>query len=240
MPTEMIIDFSEVQNMYNASPKSFITEMRKFLYRVRRSFVGNRDKDGSFRRSIRGQAHHYFDRPWKPYVAEAFTGSVSTNPSGMALRMGVKQSRLEKMPFLKALAEGATITPKSAKYLIIPHYKNLLSVGLLGRLGGRGKNTYAKQFREWADNGYIDGPIPDTGGKMLFFGDFGNQKGSHRGRHLMNLNRKLLFTGVKRVQIKKRFDFVGKFEAQQSGIVKRANNAVNRVIRAMERGKVEA
>jgi hypothetical protein len=237
MSTEMIIDFTEVQNMFRSTPEIFLTEMRKFLYRERRSFVGNRQKPGSFRKSLYGQMHHYYGRPWKPYVADAFTGTVSADSSGMTLIMGVKQNRLEKMPYLKALAEGATITPKNAKYLLIPHYENLRAVGLFGRLGGSGKNTYANQFRKWADAGYIDGPVPDAGGKLLFFGDFGNQKGSHYGRHLMTLNRKLLFTGVKRVQIKKRFDFVGKFKSRQSGMLNRANTAVKRAILAVERNR---
>jgi hypothetical protein len=240
MGAEMILDLTDVQKMFSASPQIFLTEMRKFLYRERRSFVGNKEKAGSFRKNIYNQKHHYFERPWKPYVAEAFTGKVSQDSSGMTLQMGVKRNRLEKMPYLQALAEGATIRPKNANYLLIPVYKNLLSIGLFGRLGGSGKNTYAKKFREWADAGYIDGPVPDIGGKMLFFGDFGNQRGTHYGRHLTNLNRKLLFVGVKRVDIRKRFDFVGSFESRQTGIEKRANTAVNRAIRAIERRKVEA
>ena len=78
MSTEMIIDFTEVQNMFRSTPETFLTEMRKFLYRERRSFVGNRQKPGSFRKSLYGQMHHYYGRPWKPYVGRClYRHSVS-------------------------------------------------------------------------------------------------------------------------------------------------------------------
>ena len=111
---------------------------------------------------------------------------------------------------------GLKRCPSSAK---APYKKQIIPLLTLAFWTWReGEKTM--QIWEWADAGYIDGPVPDIGGKMLFFGDFGNQRGTHYGRHLTNLNRKLLFVGVKRVDIRKRFDFVGSFESRQTGIEK--------------------
>lgn len=242
----VILGDKEIQQKLAMAPKAFSRNFRRQFYHEGNKFVGNKKKDGSFRKELQNQAHRYETRAWKPYVAEAFTREVvgDSLARGMYLRMGVKPNRLEKMPFLMALAEGATITPKNANWLIIPNYENMRSVGLWGRLGGHGKMTFARKFREWADSGNIDA-VSGNNGKMYFYGyfperwGFGKGSGSHFSRHMGMLHHKLLFTGVKRAVIKKRFDFIGRFNARQSGIVKRANNMVNRTIRAIERGRIE-
>lgn len=234
-----ILGEKEVQQLFAMAPKTFSAAMRRWMYRERRSFVGNKKKDGVIRRDLQRKPHRYEQRNWKPYVADAFTGVLENKNSlaNMTLRMGVISNRLEKMPYLQALAEGATIRPKNAQWLIVPHYGNLASAGLFGRYGGRGKRTYAKLFGEMFNKSNIHGVI--HGGKLLVYGDFPTSGGSHNARHSHLLHHKLLFIGLKKVSIKKRIKFYERFNSRIPSITKRANNAIKQTIRGIERGRIE-
>ena len=227
--SRVIIGDDEVQQLFKMAPRTFANSMAKWMWRERRSFVGTKKHHGAFRRSLLRKPKKYGDGTWSEGIPRAFTGKVfgPKRIENMTLVMGVEEKWLKKMPYVEALGKGATIVPKSKKWLMIPHYQNLKG---FGRVGGHGKRTYSDLMQEL--QAHLDQPFLFHG-KLLVFGD--TPKGEERG----HLHRKLLFVGVKQAKIKRQFNFEGHFNRRVPGMIKRANNAVKRTVRDMNRGYAE-
>lgn len=220
---------NEVQQLFSMAPKTFANAMAKWMWRERRSFVGTRKHHGAFRRSLLKKPKKYGEGTWGEGVPRSFTGKVfgSEKLENMTLIMGVEPEWLKKMPYVEALGEGATIVPRTKKWLMIPHYKNLKG---FGKVGGHGKRTYSDLMQEL--QAHLDQPFLYHG-KLLVFGD------TPKGEQYGHLHRKLLFVGVKQAKIKQQFNFEGRFNRRIPGMIKRANNMVKRTVRGIDRGRVE-
>lgn len=221
----------EVSRLFEMAPKVFADTMSHWLWRERRNFVGNKKKQGAFRRHLGKKTRRDTGKPWSVGVRNAFSGFVN-HPKviqGMTLKMGVNEKWLKRMPYLELLGTGGTLTPKRSSWMIVPNYKNLRTVAEYRKYGGHGKNTFGKLFRKLYEGSDLHYLL--FHGKMLYFGDF-------EGRSHAHLNDKLLFTGIKSAQIKRQFDFQRSFIRRRNGMVKRANNMVNRTVRSLNSGKV--
>lgn len=226
----------EIEQMFKTAPKVFTNAVRSWLIRERNSFVG---KNGKFTKYLRAKQRHYRTGYWSEFVARAFGGHVENenNLGSMRLRMGIRDERRKKMPYLEALGNGATITPKNSDWLIIPNYKNLMSVSLFGRYGGSGKRSFIKLFKRMLDSGELQAPVLFHG-RLLYFGNTPESSGSHEIRHKHNLDRKLLFVGVKSVDIPKQFDFEGAWKMRLPSAMKRGEKAIAKAVEKIEKGKV--
>jgi hypothetical protein len=224
----------EIEQMFKTAPKVFTAAVRSWLIRERNSFVGKR---GAFVKELLSKQRKYRPGQWSQFVASAFGGRVENenNLNNMHLRMGIRDERLEKLPYLEALGKGAKINPKDAQWLIIPNYKNLMAVGLFGRYGGRGKRSFNKLFKKMYDS---DLTIVQRRGRLFFFGDTPDAGGSHEIRHKHELNRKLLFVGVKSVTIPQQFNFGASWQKRLPKVLQRGEKAIAKAVEKIEKGKV--
>ncbi len=235
----------KVERMFAAAPKVFARSMTHFLWRVRKTFVGNKRDSGVFRRSLERKRRKYRDGTWSNAMGRGFTGIIDRPEStgNMTLKMGISPKWQERIPYLSELSKGYTVTPKNRQWLIIPMYKNLLSVGLFGRIGGTGmgktKRTWSKFMAAMNAGGKLDQPFVFHG-KLLFFGDVPDKGGTHEKRHLHGLHRKLLFVGVKRTVVKQQYDFYKAFERRVPVIKRQAEREVYRTTQLLEKGKMWA
>lgn len=240
-----LLGSDKVQKMFYAAPKVFARAMTHFLWRERKNFVGNKRHSGAFRRTLERKKRKYRDGTWSKAMGRGFTGTIDHPEStgNMTLKMGISQKWQERIPYLSELSKGYTVTPKNRQWLIIPMYKNLLSVGLFGRIGGTGmgktKRTWGRLMAAMNAGGKLDQPFVHHG-KLLFFGDVPDKGGTHERRHLHGLHRKLLFVGVKRTTIKQQFDFYRAFERRVPGLKIRVEKTIYRVTQNLEKGKMWA
>lgn len=235
-----ILGEDRVQQMFATAPRAFARSMTHWLWRERKSFVGNRRHMGSFRRTLLRKKRKSYDGTWSQGMARAFTGKVNhpERLSNLQLSLGISDKWQERIPYLEKLSEQHTITPKNRQWLMLPFYENLRSVGLFGRVGGFGMGKTKSHWGRVIQMLYNSSRITPIlfHGKLLFFGDTAGEAGSHRGRHLGRLHKRLLFVGVKKVSIKKQYDFLKAFQRRVPGIIKRANNMVDRTMREIDRG----
>jgi hypothetical protein len=236
----VILGQNRVQILFAMAPKIFSRTMTHWMWRERKLFLGNKKYDGSFRRSLNRKQRKYGDGEWSSAIGKAFTGEINhpENLNGMQLRMGISDRWQRKIPYAEFLGTGGTITPKNKKWLMIPNYKNLRSIGLFGRVGGTGmgttKNNWSRVINMLYNSSRIN-PIAYHG-KLLYFGNTHGEKGTHQKRHLAHLHDKLLFTGVKRTKVKKQFDFIRSFERRIPGATKRAETMINRTVKKIDSG----
>jgi hypothetical protein len=240
-----LIGSDRVQQMFTAAPRVFSRTLTHFLWRERKNFVGNKRHSGSFRRTLERKKRKYREGTWSKAMGKGFTGSID-HPEGtgnMTLKMGISPKWQDRVPYLSELSRGYTVTPKNRQWLIIPMYRNLLSVGLFGRIGGTGmgktKRTWSKFMAAMSSAGKLDQPFMYHG-KLLFFGDVPDKGGSHEKRRLHGLHRKLLFVGVKRATVKQQFDFYKAFERRVPGVKNRIEKLIARTTMNLEKGKMWA
>lgn len=228
----------EVSELLDSAPEVFTSAIRSWLFSEKNKFVGGgrSKKEGDFEKELGQKKRKYRSGNWSKYIARAFGGEVESGDDlgNMLLHMHPKSDRKEKLPYLESLAKGATVTPKNAKWLIIPNYKNLLTVGLFGRVGGNGKNTFQKLFKQLYNTSQLQ--MVPYHGRLLYFADTPDVGGSHGKRHMHQLNRKLLFTGVKQTQYGKQFDFEQSWNNRISDVVARGNKTIERTVSQIERG----
>lgn len=233
--------YEDVLEMFRGYPKAFTLGMRKFLFREKRAFIGNKKGvKGTFRRSLANKKRKY-RKPgtnWNSGLGAVFTGNMSNREQldNMTMHMGVDERNWKKIPLLQLLSKGGTVRAKN-KWLMLPMYKNLDSIGLLGRYGS-GSNA-KRNWTKWRkDNSHYLQSFYSRG-RFLVFGDMdtAHMRGSHRNRHLGKLNRKLLFVGVPSVSIKQQFDFIKSANKRFANIGARADKAVDRIVTAIEKGK---
>lgn len=233
MKSITVLGERRIQRLFEMAPKVFTEAMAHWLWRERRMFVGNKERQGSFQRQLGRKTRKDAGRKWRVGIGNAFKGWID-NPKrlyGMTLTMGVNDVWLKRMPYVELLNTGGTITPKRANWLIIPKYDNLRTVSEYKKYGGHGKMTFNKLFRQLYDNS--DLYYMFFHGKMLYFGDFESGGKSH-------LNNKLLFVGVKSAKIKRQFNFERSFTRRKSGMIRRAEKMASRTVRNIDQGKLWA
>ena len=245
----VILGEKQVEDLFKMAPKVFTNEVTHFLWKERLMFVGNKKEMGTFRRGLLRKKRKFYDGTWGQGMARAFTGNLNrptgrlsnvlNSLDGLELSMGVIDKWKRRIPYLEFLSEGGTVRPKNKEWLMIPFYKNLRSVGLFGRIGSNIHDK--KNWTRWRRENQIRmGDFVPFHGKLLVFGDIPKeeQTGTHFNRHLGRLHRKLLFVGVKRVNVKKQFDFEKSFERRKPAIINRAIRMTEKTVQQMDKGKI--
>lgn len=230
-----------VEQLFLMAPKVYTDSIAHWFWRERKLFVGNKSRKGAFAKSLERKEHKTYGGLWRRGgIGQAFTGGIN-HPhimNNMTLNMGVTDEWRKRMPYIDILSTGGTVRPVSKQWMLIPFYKNLRSIGLLGRIGNnaRDKKNWTKWRRE--QRGHFD--IFIYHGKLLVFGDYPSSEatGSHEARHMGRLNRKLLFVGVKRATIKKRFDFEKSFKRRVPTMIGRGEKIILTTTSKLDSGKL--
>lgn len=229
----------KIAYLLRMAPETFTRQVKLWMWREKVAFVGSAKKDGKFTKEILNKPRKYRDGNWTRFVARAFTGVVDneSNLNAMQLRMGItREERKKDLPYLESLGFGATNKPVKKDWLMIPNYKNIFAAGLYGRYGARGKNNFSKLLANLYDK-HISPVLYH--GKLLIFGDFPDQGGSHVLRHQRTMDRKLLFTGVKNTRMEGQFNFEASWNKRLPAIVKHGTTMIERTVRSLERGYLE-
>lgn len=193
-----------VKEMINRAPEVYRKAVLGWLLKERNSFVGDGKKDGVFRKKLL-RKKTVRGGTWETKVARIFKGWIGNGEKlGMYLEMGFPTTKKRKIhEILETLTKSHSVT--STSYMPTPVYKNLAGV----------KNTY-KFFKRKSSLGELT--VVRDAEKILFF----DKKGS----------KDLLFVGVKKIYIKKQFDF-------QYDWSKRLPNAIERYQKAIDKATLK-
>lgn len=229
-----------------AFPTTMHDQYIKWLYSVRKSYIGTRTgKMGKFRRDLarlkRGAgAPTEFARSgnWPKNVTNAFKGSVNRGSGDWAtsrLNMG---TGYDDNPFLRGLYSMDVSTPwslvKSGSNMVFPVYSNLRRRGrLVGPMHINRKNQALKQTLDDDQTFSIK-----RGGKTLIFDAMDiNKRGPNRGKLRPTA---LLFVLGREFVMPKKFDFLNQFNTLKPQYVNRADGMLKRAVRAIEKGYLRA
>lgn len=238
-----VLGEKKAQRILAEAPSALSDAVEHWMWKERLRFIGNNSEDGAFRKSLMRKKRFRDGRGWsKGLVHGAFKGRIVRGglPFDKNLILGVSKGNRERMPFLEALTSAHTVSPVNKSWLIIPFYRNLRAVGLFGRYGswnyGKTKKHWGRLRNELSGTSSLDFVLYH--GKLLVFGDIEKRGGGHRQRHLEQLNRKLLFVGVKQMRIRKKIDFIGSANRRSAGMKNRAETFLSRTIKKMEGGHI--
>jgi hypothetical protein len=225
-----VLNERRLQIALASAPKVFTREVAHWLWKERKTFIGNKTYMGSFRQSLLRKKRKSYDGTWNKGLAMAFVGFPSgMNTLGtMEMHLGLSDKWRKKIPYIEELAKGYSVSPKSKKWLVIPFYKSMRGIQRSGRYGGTAmgvaKNTWSKYLSQKFEDKAIK--VVPYHGKVLFFGT--DKAGS--------MKNKLMFVGVKHVKIKKQFDFLAACRRRIPGIIRRAAKTVDKTVAKLEKG----
>jgi hypothetical protein len=214
----------KVDKALRTAPIAATEYMRKWLFHESRTFVGNKKRDGTFRRELRNKTNSR-GKKWSPFVAKRFKGYVEKKDTlNMALHMGPnlsgnKKLRLAPKKNLTRLGVGRvleqmenpyTIAPSRGKWLIIPNKNNLAKIGI--------RKGFMYRFEELYNKGFLTMVPGESGGVVSYFLD---EDGINKNKKLRNPLGAQLFFGVRRTRVKKQFSFVNSWNARVPSALKR-------------------
>lgn len=211
------------------SPKVFRNALVGTLMNEKKKFIGVKGKPGAFRRKLMkkklagGRKGRHGESGWSSGIIGNITGWVEQKPTiaGTYLDMGVLGERkIHKI--IEFLGRGGSITKGSGE-LIIPHYRNLMSVGIkIKTLVSAGKYlmdyeriTGRKTFRM------------RMGGQSRYYDEQLAAEGKFQ--------QALMFTGMHRITIKKQFDFVKDWKRREPKAIERMQKAVDKASKRIQR-----
>lgn len=212
----------EVARKLGYAPKVFTRRVFGWLLTERDMFVGGKRNgktvDGVFRKKLMRKTSSKGTK-WPANVVRIFRGEVfnSNRLDDMSLQMGpgIKRER----PFVKImefLARGGSVS--SQNFMVVPVYRNLPS-----------KKAPYKLFKRMADANQLV-TIRDAGRVYWFRRDDPNEESPEND---------LMFIGVKRIDVKKQFDFQGDWNRRLPTVFVRGRKTIDKAVVDIDKGKVE-
>ena len=204
-----------VSKMLTEAPERFRRTLLKWLLQERDSFVGNKKKDGVFRRKLMRRTSSR-GWPWEARVARVFRGEVENDRQINDMRLHMGAGLKGERPFvrgLRTIAYGGTIT--SPVFMPIPIYGHLKS-----------KAAAYRQFRQMNEADQL--VAIRTGGKVLWVDKEKIEQGA-------DVHQAALFVGVKRIDIKPHFNFDQDWANRVPQVVNRGQKALDRATKRAER-----
>jgi len=189
--------------LFTQAPEMYRKTILGWLIKERGSFVGDKNRLGSFTRSIMSKRRARGDGTWSARVAKAFKGYIANENQieGMTLTMGI--GLRHGSGFTEAIAkmeEG--YSQHTSRYMILPNYSGLRDAFIA-------KNPY-RAFQEMMDEEKLE--IINKSGRLYFF-----EKGEG-GR--------LLFFGTKSITVPKQIKFTEAWENKLPGVLRRGEKVV--------------
>lgn len=239
---EKIGNEKEVRQLLAGAPGAFRNAFRILLYQERKRYIGNKKKDGKFRKQLlrkRLNGRGPFGRKgtWPKNVAKAFKGYVFNKKTldNMTLRMGAGLNNPSKfMLGLRKMDEAykGSRSITSSKQMPIPLYRNIKKVY---------SGDASTVFKNLSKAGKLQ-PVNIGNRTFWFHKDLkyktrGKGDRSKRGKFKKSA---LMFIGAREVKIKPQFNFEGMLEAEKPKIVNRARRAVKQTVRRLNRGMVRS
>ena len=195
------VDTKQVLELMDKAPGRFAKVVRKWLMNEGAGFTGSRKKTGSFRRSLSRKKHKGREGTWDDSIGRMFKFYVTPRTiwkdfTSMQMTAGIMGEGKTKEG-IKLLQTGGSIS--SPKYMPVPVWSNLTAAGITKDAPGT--------FKRWAAAGKLEYII--KGGRVYWF-----------------YNDKLVFRGVKRITVKKQFDFFGAWAKRKTAAVLRGQKRV--------------
>jgi hypothetical protein len=240
----------EVVRALNKAPRIFLAGLSVWMRNERAKMLGGKDAKGSRKRGYRdilarktlrqGRAGRGGRSTWSRNITGLFKGYMPKAKSinDLMLKMGViSRSKHQLVRALELLQTGGGIS--SAKQMIVPMYKNLARINYTGpwSSGSVKSGLKNKAFGKFiADERLI---VIKKNGRTFYF-DRKATEGPKRGFRGTGFARKnLLFMGLfgvrQKKQLKGRYDFYGRFDRMQTGMVSRGQRAVDKATKKVER-----
>lgn len=211
------------------APKRISGAIMRRFYIERNKFVGKRKKStGTFTRSVLARSRRGREGRLPIAVAGMFRGEVKGQLGAgksmniLSLRMGILKSN--PTAFMRGIIELQEGFSHSASgFMPVPIYKNLAKLGI--------NFNFFKRFKEMMSAGELE--TIRIGGQVLFV-----SKKLKEGGDIYDA---AMFVGTRRINVRPmNFRFIDKWKAAWPGFQKRLGNAIEREIRAVEKGYAEA
>jgi hypothetical protein len=211
------------------APKRISRAIMRRFYIERNRFVGKRKKStGTFTRSVLAMSRRTRSGKLPIQVAGMFRGVVKEqlktgSMNILSLRMGIlKDNPTQFMRGIIEMQEG--YSHSSSGFMPVPIYKNLAKIGVT--------YNFFKRFKEMMSAGEIESI--KMGGQILFVS-------KKLREEYGDVYDAALFVGTRRVNVRPmNFRFIDKWRAAWPGFQKRLGNAIEREIRAVEKGYAKA
>ena len=207
------------------APGKYRTGLFSWLMGERKKFVGDKGADGVFRKKLRRKISKR-GKPWELRIIRNFKGYISgeNQIDSMRLTMGLPDSKKKIFEGLRMLGTGGTIT--SSKFMIVPIWENLRKIGITGAAHRHFKEMMSHRFGRGPGRGGLKQLLyVREGGRMYFFD--ADQPGVGDG---------LLYIGVKRVVVKRQFNFEGDWDRRIPKVLIRGQKRVDRTTKQIEKG----
>lgn len=237
---ELVGNGREVRNMLAAAPGAFKKSIRRQMYRERKRYVGNTQRDGKIRkqlmrRGLQGKGAYGRKGKWPRNVARGFKGYVYNKQTldNMTLRLGIGLRNPSKFALgLRMMDEGyrGSRVINSPNQMPIPVYRNIKKIF---------PGDSSKAFKIMSQQGDLQ-PV-NIGGTTLWFHEGLKYKTRGRGVESKKGQFKksaLMFVGARSVKISPQFDFVNMLNNDRPRIVNRARRVINNTVRRLNRGTV--
>lgn len=202
-----------LQFLFTQAPEMYRKSILYWLIKERGKFVGDKNKDGSFTRSILNKKLSGRSGTWSRKVAKAFKGYIDPQNKieGMTLKMGIGLNH--GSGFTEAISkmeEG--YSQHTSVSMIIPNYKGLQDAFIA-------KTPY-KAFKEMMDEEKLD--IINKNGRVYYF-----QKGK---------NGRLLFWGTRSIKVEKQINFIEAWNKKLPSVIDNGQKAVDVTTKKLANG----
>lgn len=227
-------------------PKAFQITLRRWMYAERRKYVGNKTKEGKFRRQLMrlrkgAGAPSLFRRAgnWARNVIRGFKGFF--RQFGQSLNMTMTMGRKGTNNFMRGLqmmdiSYSGSRNISSSNYMTLPVYANLRKRGINPSEFYKSKSSPKNQaYSIMRGNNIFARKVGDT--IYWFDEDLKYKSGKRKGQPKRSA---LVFIGKKMIKIKPKFDFVRQWEGRKSQIIKDGEGRINRTVRALNKGYMRA
>jgi hypothetical protein len=208
---QVLGDYLLRRNLAMASER-YRWNLRDWLKSERRSFVGDKERDGVFRKKLERKTN-LKGNGWSKSITRQFKGFISSDQKidGMKLTMGIL-GRHSIHRGLALLEDGGTIN--TSKKMIVPIYSNITN-----------KKGAHRKFLDMSLRNQLVMKMSKTG-KQLYFrknsiGSFGT--------------RDLLFIGVNKINVSKQYSFFGDWNNRIPKVIERGQRKVDTTTKQIER-----
>ena len=219
-------DAKKLEKLYAYAPKAFLKTIRVWMREERTRYIGNRKKDGKFRKKLSRKSRSGRTGKWPDTVVKSFQGFLiqPNKLDGMTMRAGFGLKSPSKFALgLRMMDQGysGSRAIRSGKNMTVPVYRNLKKV-----YSGPLSRAYQ------AMQSYLD-PVKING--RVYWFDRRKAYKKRRGDSKYKRDA-LMFVGRKQIDIQPQFNFEGYLEGERPRMTRRAIRELKRTIYRLNRG----
>lgn len=214
-----------VRAMFAVAPEQYRRSLLHWMIIERRRFVGDKKRDGSFRKSILNKKLAGRSGNWPLNIARGFKGYITGERDLSTMKMEMGYGIHKATPFKEGIAQMEETHTVSMKddFLIVPIWENIKQ--RYGTVENQHKKFLSLLQGSEADANFGLEMIRKRG--MMFFFDKRSAYGGGES--------KLLWIGVRQARVKKQLNFYGSWGRIVPSALNRGQDFIDRTTERLAR-----